>query len=69
MLKCQNCSNAKIIKTKSHLPRKEIKNLNEGEYSRGKKNLNEGQYNLFSVWKPPMICLAWEILGILGHFH
>ena len=26
------------------------------------------EYNLFSVWEPPMIYLAWKVLGALSHF-
>ena len=28
----------------------------------------EKEYTLFYVWEPPMIYLAWKILGILGRF-
>ena len=28
----------------------------------------EREYTLFSVWEPPMIYLAWKVLGALSHF-
>ena len=27
------------------------------------------EQTLFSVWEPPMIYLAWKVLGTLSHFH
>ena len=32
------------------------------------ESMVEKGINFISVWEPPMIYLAWKVLGILGHF-